>query len=138
MLEAAPREADDAELADVGAGLHRGLPGAGAELPGVSVDGVEAGGAIDLGRGRGFVVDEDGERGAALGDEALPTQLNLYPGDALLDKAADNSLRTLRQRYNDAVQSLLNEVERITSAPSGSGRTEIRGVCVRGPWPAKP
>jgi chemotaxis protein histidine kinase CheA len=31
---------------------------------------------------------------------------------------------------DDAVQSLLNEVERITSAPSASGRTEIRGLCV--------
>jgi hypothetical protein len=36
---------------------------------------------------------------------------------------------------DDAVQSLLNEVERITSAPSASGQTATRGVSVRGPWP---
>jgi hypothetical protein len=36
---------------------------------------------------------------------------------------------------DDAVQSLVNEVERITSVPSPSGETRTRGVCVRGPWP---
>ncbi|MCJ0824492.1 methylmalonyl-CoA mutase family protein [Luteimonas sp. 50] len=49
----------------------------------------------------------------ALGDAALPPQLDLYPADALLDKEADNSLRTLRQRYNDAVQSLDAEALRL-------------------------
>lgn len=39
---------------------------------------------------------------------------------------------------DDAVQALVNEVERITSVPSPSGETRTRGVCVRGPWPAPP
>jgi len=39
---------------------------------------------------------------------------------------------------DDAVQSLVNEVERITSAQSPSGEAPVRGVCVRGPWPSQP
>lgn len=48
-----------------------------------------------------------------LGDAALPAALDLYPADALTDAAADTSLRTLRQRYNDAVQSLDSEALRL-------------------------
>jgi len=40
-----------------------------------------------------------------LGDAKLPGQLALYSADALAE-GDDRSLRTLRQRYNDAVQSL--------------------------------
>ncbi|MBN8260877.1 MAG: methylmalonyl-CoA mutase family protein [Xanthomonadales bacterium] len=43
-----------------------------------------------------------------LGDAALPEQLALYPQAALTD-GDDRSLLTLRQRYNDAVQSLDSE-----------------------------
>jgi len=48
-----------------------------------------------------------------LDDAALPAALDLYPADALTDAAADTSLRTLRQRYNDAVQSLDSEALRL-------------------------
>jgi methylmalonyl-CoA mutase len=48
-----------------------------------------------------------------LGDTALPAALDLFPADALTDAAADTSLRTLRQRYNDAVQSLDSEALRL-------------------------
>ncbi|HZX79216.1 methylmalonyl-CoA mutase family protein [Lysobacter sp.] len=49
-----------------------------------------------------------------LGDEALPNALDLYAADALLvirgdDGAVDRTLITLRQRYNDAIQSLSSE-----------------------------
>ena len=43
-----------------------------------------------------------------LGDVALPEALALYPAEALL-AADDRSLTTLRQRYNDAIQSLDSE-----------------------------
>ena len=43
-----------------------------------------------------------------LGDAKLPAQLALYADDALLE-GDDRSLKTLRQRYNDAVQSLDSE-----------------------------
>ncbi|WP_447936810.1 methylmalonyl-CoA mutase family protein [Thermomonas fusca] len=43
-----------------------------------------------------------------LGDDALPEQLALYSQSALTD-GGDRSLLTLRQRYNDAVQSLDSE-----------------------------
>ena len=43
-----------------------------------------------------------------IGDAALPKQLDLYPDDALTSEG-DRSLLTLRQRYNDAVQSLGND-----------------------------
>jgi len=48
-----------------------------------------------------------------LGDTALPAALDLFPADALTDSNADTSLRTLRQRYNDAVQSLDSEALRL-------------------------
>ncbi|WP_368564976.1 methylmalonyl-CoA mutase family protein [Pseudoxanthomonas sp. UTMC 1351] len=51
-----------------------------------------------------------------LGDPALPAALELYPSEATLPSLAgegahqvDRSLLTLRQRYNDAVQSLSSE-----------------------------
>ncbi|HEY1071261.1 MAG TPA: cobalamin-dependent protein, partial [Thermomonas sp.] len=43
-----------------------------------------------------------------LGDAALPKALDLYPAEALTE-GDDRSLKTLRQRYNDAVQSLDSE-----------------------------
>lgn len=43
-----------------------------------------------------------------LGDDALPKALDLYAGDALTS-GGDKTLLTLRQRYNDAVQSLTSE-----------------------------
>ncbi|QGW65550.1 methylmalonyl-CoA mutase [Lysobacter soli] len=43
-----------------------------------------------------------------LGDDALPKALDLYAADALTD-GGDKTLLTLRQRYNDAVQSLTSE-----------------------------
>jgi methylmalonyl-CoA mutase len=43
-----------------------------------------------------------------IGDAKLPKKLDLYDVDALAD-AGDRSLTTLRQRYNDAVQSLSSE-----------------------------
>lgn len=43
-----------------------------------------------------------------LGDDALPKALDLYAGDALTS-GGDRTLLTLRQRYNDAVQSLTSE-----------------------------
>jgi methylmalonyl-CoA mutase len=43
-----------------------------------------------------------------LGDAALPRALDLYAVEALTE-GDDRSLRTLRQRYNDAVQSLSSE-----------------------------
>ncbi len=41
-----------------------------------------------------------------LADPDRPQALALYPSEALLDQQADTSLRMLRQRYNDAIQSL--------------------------------
>lgn len=43
-----------------------------------------------------------------LGDDALPKALDLYAADALTD-GGDKTLLTLRQRYNDAMQSLTSE-----------------------------
>ncbi|WP_397596058.1 methylmalonyl-CoA mutase family protein [Silanimonas sp.] len=43
-----------------------------------------------------------------LGDDALPKALDLYPADALRE-GGDRSLLTLRQRYNDALNSLSTE-----------------------------
>lgn len=43
-----------------------------------------------------------------LDDAALPNALDLYPAEALTD-GDDRSLKTLRQRYNDAIQSLDSE-----------------------------
>src|SRR5690606_18170893 len=49
-----------------------------------------------------------------LGDDKLPKALDLYSGDDVLAAGAaptgvDRTLLTLRQRYNDAVQSLIAE-----------------------------
>ncbi|MEN1957891.1 methylmalonyl-CoA mutase family protein, partial [Luteimonas changyuni] len=43
-----------------------------------------------------------------LGDDKLPKALDLYSGDDLVGEG-DRTLLTLRQRYNDAVQSLTSE-----------------------------
>ncbi|QNU14096.1 methylmalonyl-CoA mutase family protein [Thermomonas sp. XSG] len=43
-----------------------------------------------------------------LDDAALPRALDLYPAEALTE-GDDRSLKTLRQRYNDAIQSLDSE-----------------------------
>ena len=43
-----------------------------------------------------------------LGDERLPKALDLYVADAL-SEGDDRTLKTLRQRYNDAIQSLSSE-----------------------------
>ncbi len=48
-----------------------------------------------------------------LGDAAQPGALDLYAADALTDDSVDNSVRTLRQRYNDAVQSLDSDALRL-------------------------
>ncbi|TLX22207.1 methylmalonyl-CoA mutase family protein [Thermomonas fusca] len=47
-----------------------------------------------------------------LGDAALPKALDLYPAEALTD-GDDRSLKTLRQRYNDAIQSLDSDALRL-------------------------
>ncbi|HEY5802199.1 MAG TPA: methylmalonyl-CoA mutase family protein, partial [Lysobacter sp.] len=43
-----------------------------------------------------------------LGDESLPKALDLFAADALTD-GGDKTLLTLRQRYNDAIQSLSSD-----------------------------
>ncbi|WP_269790556.1 methylmalonyl-CoA mutase family protein [Stenotrophomonas sp. Iso1] len=48
-----------------------------------------------------------------LGDVALPGALDLYAADALTGSDVDNSVRTLRQRYNDAVQTLDSDALRL-------------------------
>ena len=48
-----------------------------------------------------------------LADPSLPEPLGLYPDDALVAGQADRSLLTLRQRYNDALQSLSSESLRL-------------------------
>ncbi|HEY1141970.1 MAG TPA: cobalamin-dependent protein, partial [Lysobacter sp.] len=47
-----------------------------------------------------------------LGDTALPKALDLFAADALTD-GGDKTLLTLRQRYNDAVQSLTSEAQKL-------------------------
>ncbi|MBS0231393.1 MAG: methylmalonyl-CoA mutase, partial [Proteobacteria bacterium] len=47
-----------------------------------------------------------------LGDDKLPNALDLYAADALLE-AGDRSLLTLRQRYQDAIQSLDSDALRL-------------------------
>ncbi|NCT87995.1 methylmalonyl-CoA mutase family protein [Stenotrophomonas acidaminiphila] len=74
-----------------------------------------------------------------LGDAALPAALDLYPADALTDVAADTSLRTLRQRYNDAVQSLDSEAlrllrewpARLKSITDEVNEYQVRGKTIR-------
>ncbi|KRG61781.1 methylmalonyl-CoA mutase [Stenotrophomonas humi] len=74
-----------------------------------------------------------------LGEAALPGALDLYPADALTDAAADNSIRTLRQRYNDAVQSLDSEAlrllrewpARLKSITEPVNEYQVRGKTIR-------
>ncbi|WP_243351267.1 methylmalonyl-CoA mutase family protein [Stenotrophomonas acidaminiphila] len=74
-----------------------------------------------------------------LGDAVLPAALDLYPADALTDAAADTSLRTLRQRYNDAVQSLDSEAlrllrewpARLKSITDEVNEYQVRGKTIR-------
>ncbi|QNN46528.1 methylmalonyl-CoA mutase family protein [Thermomonas brevis] len=47
-----------------------------------------------------------------LGDDRLPNALDLYAAEALTE-GDDRSLKTLRQRYNDAIQSLDSEALRL-------------------------
>lgn len=74
-----------------------------------------------------------------LGDAALPGALDLYPADALTEAGADNSIRTLRQRYNDAVQSLDSEAlrllrewpARLKSITEPVNEYQVRGKTIR-------
>jgi len=74
-----------------------------------------------------------------LGDAALPKALDLYPVAALTDGAGDTSLRTLRQRYNDAVQSLDSEAlrllrewpARLKSITDEVNEYQVRGKTIR-------
>ncbi len=79
-----------------------------------------------------------------LDDSALPAALELYPGDALLsgdgrDAQVDRSLLTLRQRYNDAVQSLDSDAlrllrewpARLKSITEPVNEYQVRGKTIR-------
>ncbi|MGH8054001.1 MAG: methylmalonyl-CoA mutase family protein [Stenotrophomonas sp.] len=74
-----------------------------------------------------------------LGDAALPVALDLYAGDALTDVGVDNSVRTLRQRYNDAVQSLDSDAlrllrewpARLKSITDPVNEYQVRGKTIR-------
>ena len=74
-----------------------------------------------------------------LGDGALPGALDLYPADALTAPAIDNSLRALRQRYNDAVQSLDSDAlrllrewpARLKSITEPVNEYQVRGKTIR-------
>ena len=79
-----------------------------------------------------------------LEDAALPAALELYPGDALLsgegrDAQPDRSLLTLRQRYNDAVQSLDSDAlrllrewpARLKSITEPVNEYQVRGKTIR-------
>ena len=73
-----------------------------------------------------------------LGDAKLPAQLALYADDALTE-GDDRSLKTLRQRYNDAVQSLDSEAlkllrewpTRLKSITDEVTEYEVRGKTIR-------
>lgn len=73
-----------------------------------------------------------------LGDDALPKQLDLYAAEALLD-GGDRTLLTLRQRYNDAVQSLTSEAlkllrdwpARLKSITDEVTEYEVRGKAIK-------
>ncbi|MGY0504459.1 methylmalonyl-CoA mutase family protein [Luteimonas sp. e5] len=73
-----------------------------------------------------------------LGDTKLPEQLALYAGEALTE-AGDKSLTTLRQRYNDAVQSLDSDAlkllrdwpARLKSITDEVNEYEVRGKTIR-------
>ncbi|WP_296250904.1 methylmalonyl-CoA mutase family protein, partial [uncultured Stenotrophomonas sp.] len=74
-----------------------------------------------------------------LEDAAQPVALDLYAGDALTDAGVDNSVRTLRQRYNDAVQSLDSEAlrllrewpARLKSITDPVNEYQVRGKTIR-------
>jgi len=74
-----------------------------------------------------------------LGDPLLPEALGLYAADALLAAGADRSLLALRQRYNDAVQSLSSESQRLLrewparlkSITDEVTEYEVRGKAIR-------
>ncbi|MCA0198420.1 MAG: methylmalonyl-CoA mutase family protein [Proteobacteria bacterium] len=74
-----------------------------------------------------------------LADPVLPGPLALYPADALAAGQADRSLLTLRQRYNDAVQSLSSESlrnlrqwpVRLKSITDEVTEYEVRGKAIR-------
>ena len=73
-----------------------------------------------------------------LQDARLPAQLALYADDALTE-GDDRSLKTLRQRYNDAVQSLDSEAlkllrewpARLKSITDDVNEYEVRGKTIR-------
>ncbi len=73
-----------------------------------------------------------------LGDAALPKPLDLYAIEALND-GGDRSLLTLRQRYNDAVQSLTSEnlrglrewPQRLQSITAEANEYQVRGKTIR-------
>ncbi|HZF99274.1 MAG TPA: methylmalonyl-CoA mutase family protein, partial [Pseudoxanthomonas sp.] len=79
-----------------------------------------------------------------IGDEALPKALDLYAADFLLPSGegmiVDRSLITLRQRYQDAVQSLTSEnlrllrewPQRLKSITDEHFSYEVRGKAVTG------
>lgn len=74
-----------------------------------------------------------------LGDAKLPKQLELYDA-AALSEGDDRSLKTLRQRYNDAVQSLSSESlkllrewpQRLKSITDEHFSYDVRGKAVTG------
>ncbi len=74
-----------------------------------------------------------------LGDAQRPEALGLYAADALSDADVDNSLRTLRQRYNDAVVSLDSEAlqllrswpARLKSVTDEVNEYQVRGKTIR-------
>ena len=81
-----------------------------------------------------------------LGDAALPKALDLYAADALLPSAeeggavvVDRTLLTLRQRYNDAVQSLDSDAlrllrewpARLKSITDEVNEYQVRGKTIR-------
>ena len=73
-----------------------------------------------------------------LEDDKLPAQLALYADDVLVE-GDDRSLKTLRQRYNDAVQSLDSEAlkllrdwpARLKSITDEVNEYEVRGKTIR-------
>ena len=74
-----------------------------------------------------------------LDDVQRPEALGLYPSEALSDAAIDNSLRTLRQRYNDAVSSLDSEAlsllrawpARLKAVTDEINEYQVRGKTIR-------
>ena len=72
-----------------------------------------------------------------LGDSLLPAPLDVYPREALND-TADRTLTTLRQRYQDAVQSLTADAAqalrewpaRLKSISDASSQYEVRGKAI--------